>query len=122
MIEIIKVTKEMFIERMKDCCPNKFSDEALFLLFDWLDDDKNKPEEPEFYLEDIQINIKMWCLMYKESLVADYIVRYPLQEFDELGKDYPIERKIVMTNQLRDRFERHDIVGFTETTIIYCDY
>lgn len=122
MIEIIKITKEVFIERMKACCPNKFSDEALSLLFDSLDDDENKPEEPEFYKEDIQIDTKMWCLLYKEDLIEDYIKRYHPQEFEELGKDYPVSRRILITNQLRDKSERHEIVGFTGTTIVYCDY
>ena len=122
MIEIVKITKEVFIERMKACCPNKFSDEALFILFDWLDKDENKPEEPEFYQEDIQINTKMWCLLYKESLISDYIAKYPAQEFEELAANYPLDRRILMTNLLRDEVERHEIVGFTETTIIYCDF
>lgn len=122
MIEIIKITKDFFIERMKACCPNKFSDEALSMLFDWLDKDENKSEEPEFYQEDIQIDTKTWCLLYKESLIRDYITKYPAQEFEELGANYPLDRRILMTNLLRDEVERHEIVGFTETTIIYCDF
>lgn len=113
MFEIIKITKEVFVGRMKACCPNKFSDAALSLLYIYL----NKKKEEPWTEDDVLIEEKYWCDLYHEILIKEYIKQFPPQEFE---LNYPIERKILMTNLLRDKFERHEIVGFTETTIIYC--
>ncbi len=103
---------------MKACCTNKFSDEALSVMFKYL----NEGIEEDWAIDTVTIREKEWCELYKEEFLENYTQRFPPQQFEELGFNYPIKRRILMTNLLRDKFERHEIIGFTKTTIIYSDY